>query len=118
MKKPMRTILAMVLTFTVCFVAVPGAAWADDIEFMSLDSLMSIQVSAASKYDQTSLEAPASVTILTSDDIRRYGWRTLEDALITIRGFYLSDDLNGSFLGIRRVFRQRIWHKRISIITV
>src|SRR6185369_2882258 len=34
-------------------------------------------VEGASKYSQKTTEAPASVSIITSDDVRKYGYRTL-----------------------------------------
>lgn len=59
---------------------------AADSESMSLDSLMAIPVSSASKYEQTVAEAPASVTVLTAEDIQRYGWSSLNEALQSVSG--------------------------------
>ena len=59
-----------------------------DIQDVSLDSLLNVQISAAAKYEQKMSEAPASVTIITSEDIERYGYRTLEEVLMSVRGFY------------------------------
>lgn len=44
-----------------------------DSNVLSLDSLLNVKISTASKYWQTSSEAPASVTIITATDIERYG---------------------------------------------
>lgn len=49
-------------------------------------------VFGASKYEQKVTEAPSSVTILTSEDIQKYGYRTLGEALLSVRGFYQSHD--------------------------
>jgi outer membrane receptor for ferrienterochelin and colicins len=49
---------------------------------MSLEELMSINVDSvygASGFEQKVTEAPASVTIITSEEIQRYGYRTLAD---------------------------------------
>lgn len=71
---------------------------------MSLDELMAIKVDTvqgASKREQTTTEAPSSVSIVTQDDIRKNGHRTLSDVLNRVRGFYVSYDRGYSFLGSR-----------------
>jgi outer membrane receptor for ferrienterochelin and colicins len=71
---------------------------------MSLEELMSVRidsVSSASGFKQKVTEAPASITIITSEDIRRYGYRTLADILRNVPGFYVSYDRNYSYLGVR-----------------
>jgi outer membrane receptor for ferrienterochelin and colicins len=60
-------------------------------------------VEAASKYEQPITEAPAWVTIIDSDEVKRYGHRTLADILQTVPGLYVSYDRNSSFLGVRGV---------------
>lgn len=60
---------------------------------MSLEELMSIRIDSvygASGFKQKVTEAPASVTIITSEDIQRYGYRTLADILRNVPGFYVT----------------------------
>jgi outer membrane receptor for ferrienterochelin and colicins len=77
-----------------------------DLTSLSLEALMDIEVptvSGASKFEQKVTEAPSSVTIITADEIKRYGYRTLADILQSVQGFYVSYDRNYSFLGSRGV---------------
>src|ERR1017187_5394692 len=60
-----------------------------DLTELSLPDLMNVQVKevyGASKYIQKVTKAPSSVTIVTADDIRKYGYRTLADILRSVRG--------------------------------
>src|SRR6202046_3934456 len=71
---------------------------------MSIEELMSISVDSvygAPGFKQKVAEAPASVTIITSEEIQRYGYRTLADILRNVQGFYVSYDRNYSYLGVR-----------------
>jgi outer membrane receptor for ferrienterochelin and colicins len=71
---------------------------------MTIEELMLIHIDSvygASGYQQKVTEAPASITIITSDEIQRYGYRTLADILRNVTGFYVSYDRNYSYLGVR-----------------
>jgi outer membrane receptor for ferrienterochelin and colicins len=74
------------------------------LEDMSLEELMSVNVNSvygASGFEQKVTEAPAFVTIITSEEIQRYGYRTLADILRNVPGFYVTYDRNYSYLGVR-----------------
>jgi iron complex outermembrane receptor protein len=70
-------------------------------------------VIAAARYKQMLGEAPASVTIVTAREIQQYGWRTLADVFRSVRGFYVSDDRNYSYLGARGFSRPGDFNIRI-----
>lgn len=73
-------------------------------------------VVGASKHEQKPTEAPASVTVVTAEEIELYGYRSLADILRTQRGFYtVSDGLN-SFLGVRGFLRPGEWNARILVL--
>ena len=66
-------------------------------------------------YMQKVTEAPSSVTIITADEIRRLGHRTLADVLRTVRGFYVTYDRNYSYLGVRGFSRPGDYNARVLL---
>ena len=75
-----------------------------ELRGLSLEELMEIEVQtvvSASRYRQKLSEAPSSVTIITAEDIRKFGYRTLADILKSIRGFSGTYDRNYRYVGVR-----------------
>jgi len=58
-------------------------------------------VKGPSKFEQKATEAPAYVTVVTSNEIKQYGHRTLADVLLSVNGMHVSYDRNYSYLGVR-----------------
>jgi outer membrane receptor protein involved in Fe transport len=44
--------------------------------------------STAAKYEQELGSVPAAISIITAEEIERYGWTTLDQALQSVPGFY------------------------------
>jgi iron complex outermembrane receptor protein len=58
-------------------------------------------VYAASKYGQKTTEAPAFVSIITAEEIKRFRYRTVGDILASAVGFYNSYDRIYNNIGVR-----------------
>ena len=97
---------------------VPGAPASDDLFGMNLSQLMKVEVPVvygASKHEQKITEAPSAVSIVTAEDIKLNGYRTLKDILQSVRGFYVTYDRVYSFIGARGVNRPGDFGGRILI---
>jgi outer membrane cobalamin receptor len=99
-----------------CGAAVAHPASDQDLMAMKIEDLSHVQVYSASRHLEDARKAPASVSIITAADIRRYGWRTLGEALRTLRGFYISDNLQYTYLGVRGFMRPGDDNPRILLL--
>jgi len=93
-------------------------AHADPLD-MSLEDLMKVEIDSvygSSGYKQKVNQAPASITIITAEDIRRYGYQTLADILRNVPGFYISYDRNYTYLGIRGFGRAGDYNSRVLLL--
>ena len=85
-------------------ISLPTAASAQnsaDSGALSLEDLLNVEVSSASKYAQNAAEAPSSVTVITAEEIEKNGYRSLVDILGSMTGFYVRTNGNYKILGVR-----------------
>lgn len=87
-----------------------------DLTKLSLEQLMEVTIESVSKFEQKIAEAPASVSIITSDDIKKYGYRNLADILRSIRGLFLRYDRNYHYLGLRGFSRPGDYNSRFLLL--
>ena len=79
-----------------------GEPVVERLKRMSLEELMSVQVSSVSKRSEERVRAAAAIAVITSDDIRRSGVTTLADALRLAPGVHVAQiDSNKWAVGIR-----------------
>ena len=62
---------------------------------------MSVDIASAAKYSQPVSRAPAAVRIITRNDIRNNGWRSLNEALASLPGIHISYDHQYEYIGTR-----------------
>lgn len=101
-----RVDLVCLTAFWIFFIeAVRVSAWAapasanppDDLTQLSLKELLEIEIDtvySASRRLQRTTEAPSSVSIVTSEEVKKYGHKTLTDILRSVRGLYVTYDRN------------------------
>lgn len=133
MSKSIRRFALTILLHIAATYPVAAQDSAEPEDSLGLDSLLNIEISAAAKrnqsanggsaavtaaakYKQSARDAPASVTIITSDDILIHGYQTLEDILQMVRGVYVSNDRNYSYLGVRGFSRPTDYNDRIVLL--
>ena len=93
-------------------------AMGDDLNDLSLEELMQVKVErvvTASLFSQRVTEAPASMTVITRDEILKYGYRTLADVLSSVPGLYVTYDRNYSYLGVGGFSRPGDFNSRILL---
>jgi outer membrane receptor for ferrienterochelin and colicins len=107
------------LVVVVMLAATRAAMAQQPLPELSLEELMSIdagRVFGASERMQPVTEAPSSVSFITAEEIARYGYRTLADILRGVRGMYVTDDRNFSFLGTRGFAKLGDYNDRILLL--
>jgi iron complex outermembrane receptor protein len=62
----------------------------NDISTQSLEDLMNIEVTSASKKAETLSGAPAAIFVITAEDILRGGFSSIPDALRTVPGLHVA----------------------------
>ncbi len=65
------------------------------------DSKYDRKQSSAAKYEQKQNEVAASVSVITRDEIKAFGWRTLGQALASLPGVHTTYDRQYTYLGTR-----------------
>jgi iron complex outermembrane receptor protein len=95
----------------------PPPKRAIDTLTMDLEQLMKIEVVVAgSKRAQEARDVASFVSVVSAADIKEHGYRTLADVLRTLPGFYVTNDRNYSYLGVRGFSRPGDWNSRILIL--
>jgi outer membrane receptor protein involved in Fe transport len=111
--------LALCLALLAAFTAAPlraAEAGAAQLADLPLDDLLNLQVTGAARTAQRRSEAAAAVTVITADEIRALGHRTIADALRTVRGLNVVYDRSYSFLGVRGFFAPGDYNTRVLLL--
>jgi outer membrane receptor for ferrienterochelin and colicins len=113
--------LSLILGSAAAAAAQPSASLNSQERYgdLTLEQLMRIEVpkvEGASRFVQDAVDAPASITIVSADEIERFGYQTLADVLGRVRGFYLTSDRNYTYAGTRGLARPGDYNTRILLL--
>lgn len=109
---PLKTIC-----FTLAALTPLGAVADDQLADLALEDLLQVTITSASRFEQPTTEAPASVTVIDDQELRQHGYRTLAQALSTVPGVYTSSDRNYTYLGVRGFNRPGDYGTRILLLS-
>lgn len=87
-----------------------------DLTQLSFEKLLETDVIPASKLASQISDAPSAVAIVTAQDIRDYGYRTLADIFNSMRGLYTTYDRSYQYLGGRGFGRPGDYAGRIMLM--
>jgi len=94
-----------------------GAALAqEDLALRPLGALLNMEVSGASRFPASQSETAAAATVITSEQIRAFGYRTLGDVLRSVRGVLVSTDRTYTYLGIRGLSMPGDYNTRVLLL--
>ena len=95
--------LALLLTLALAAPAHADDAGAEAYQFFMTDAKVpsSAKVVSATKSKVDANEAPASIQVLTADDLARYGYRNVAEALHGLTGLFVENTQTYENLGVR-----------------
>ena len=99
--RPLAAILPALVT-AVSFSTAATAQTTEELKRMSLEDLMNVQVTTASRVPEAASDVPAAVFVITQEDIRRSGARSIPEVLRLAPGLQVARINGGTWaIGIR-----------------
>ncbi len=93
-------IAALLINMAFFSAAQMSAQDTDDLMDMSIEDIMNMEITTAGKQAQKISEIPASVQVITREDIRVYGYRDIQELIENTLGMYLTDEKSMFDVGI------------------
>ncbi|MFH1050218.1 MAG: TonB-dependent receptor [bacterium] len=113
-RKSISVITALNIILLLIFVS--GATSRENESKDDLLELLNTEVSTASKYNQKISEIPASVMVITSEDITKYGYTSLADVINSVKSFFIRNDRNYLYAGTRGFERPSSYGNKILLL--
>lgn len=86
--KKLRKILVVYVFLIVISISMEGNAYADDINKLD-DFFLDEVVVTATRAEKSIKDVPASVSVITADDIKKMGISNIDEALVKVPGVYI-----------------------------
>lgn len=109
-------VLAVLMLAAACARAQEPGTTGDELSQLPLEKLLDIEVVTASRFARKVSDAPTAVSIVTAEDIKTYGYRTLSDVLSSVRGLYVTRNRITDSLGGRGFGRPGDYSDRIMLL--
>ncbi|MGD9786492.1 MAG: TonB-dependent receptor plug domain-containing protein [Sulfuricellaceae bacterium] len=109
------TLLPLTLALALCSQGASAESHQDLTE-LPLEELLKLRVISTPKFATKAEDIPSAVSILSAEDIRAFGWRTLADALRSLQGFTVTDDHTYSYAGVRGVSVPGDYRSRFQVL--
>ncbi len=87
-----------------------------DLTNLSVEDLAQVRLSTASRHLTDARKAPAPITSIDAEEIRKQGWLTLADLLRSVPGFYTASDRTYTYLGVRGFQQSGDYNARILLL--
>jgi outer membrane receptor for ferrienterochelin and colicin len=111
-----RDLRRLAVVFLLAFAGAAIAQEATPPADSPLDELLTTPISTAAKYEQNMGDVAASVTVISAEEIARYGWQTLADVLASVRGVYTTTDRAYTYLGVRGIGLPTDYNNRFLLL--
>jgi iron complex outermembrane receptor protein len=98
------------------WLVVGTATAAVDALDMTLDELLAVRIVSTPKFAEHPDRIPSAISVLTAEDIRLYGWRTLGEALRSLQGFNVTSDHTYDYAGMRGVAQPGDYRPRMQVL--
>lgn len=98
-------VISILLTFSLSAQDSSSVSPKDEMFELSLEELMNVKVSIASRKEMSQRESPGIITVITEEDIKSLGARDLMDVFRLVPGFDFAADIqNFVGLGVRGIW--------------
>lgn len=81
-----------------------------------IEKLLELEVYTASRFPQPRAQAPSTLTVITADEIRLFGFRTLDEILRSVPGVHISSDRIYEYIGIRGIRRPQDFNSAVLLL--
>jgi iron complex outermembrane receptor protein len=88
-----------------------------DLFNVSVEALLDMPFSTASRHTLSARDAPAVISVVTAEDIRQFGYRSVAEALVQVPGMYGISDRVAPNVGVRGIHAGvRAWSRILKVM--
>lgn len=88
-----------------------------DLFNVSVEALLDMPFSTASRQTLSARDAPAVISVITAEDIRQFGYRSVAEALVQVPGMYAISDRVAPNVGVRGIHAGvRAWSRILKVM--